>query len=481
MQKYLIENHPCKPWNLGSSAKWCITALGLGLSLACGGGGGASSTSTTSPTADTSTTLNKFETGVFLDSAVSGLYYKTDSLEGTTDSLGRFSYVSGENVTFYIGATPIGTSTGNSTITPAELMNTTADSGDRRLTNALRLLQSLDDDGDPDNGIQIPESFQRLTERLEIKFDQDPNTFDFSDNLQKMLSISPRALIKAADALNHFQKTLIRKNSPGGDELKRPLEYDSPEDMLTALDLDNNGELNREEFVTPASDNLILRWNSHFESLDTDTSGDLSLAEWENKPQSRKSKAEQTPQEIFNTMDADSNEEISLSEWTTHRNTRYNDHKNTIFNKKDRDSSDSLSLEELQFQFQKDDSERQKDLVERLDLNDDDVISPEEFLQEVPEEKLEQATAAFERMDSDGDDFLSSEEIRPNPRKDAKERRAQHFAELDQNGDGLLSLEEYISQAPEELKERASAHFLKMDLDQSGDLSIDELKGKKRR
>jgi len=46
--------------------------------------------------------------GVFLDSAVEGLTYLTNTLSGSTDSNGTFEYRSNELISFYIGDIFIG-------------------------------------------------------------------------------------------------------------------------------------------------------------------------------------------------------------------------------------------------------------------------------------------------------------------------------------------------------------------------------------
>ena len=65
----------------------------------------------------------------------------------------EFTYTPGQAVTFKIGQVILGTVSGNdlTTVTPASLASSTAS-----VDNILILLQSLDSDGNPDNGIVIP-------------------------------------------------------------------------------------------------------------------------------------------------------------------------------------------------------------------------------------------------------------------------------------------------------------------------------------
>ena len=113
---------------------------------ACGGGG-------SNPPDDHGDSTN---TGYFVDSAVSGLSYVTSSgITGVTDATGAFEYAPGDTVTFSIGDVVIGEATGASLLTPVSLVPGATDETDTTVTNIARFLQSLDDDGDPNNGITI--------------------------------------------------------------------------------------------------------------------------------------------------------------------------------------------------------------------------------------------------------------------------------------------------------------------------------------
>lgn len=93
--------------------------------------------------------------GQFLDAAVDGLRYTTDTLQGETCNGGRFGYRDGERVRFYIGALLLGEATAAPLITPLDLVEepVLADGGLRQgVENRLRLLQTVDADGDRYNG-----------------------------------------------------------------------------------------------------------------------------------------------------------------------------------------------------------------------------------------------------------------------------------------------------------------------------------------
>ncbi|MCG8614391.1 MAG: hypothetical protein MI864_28095, partial [Pseudomonadales bacterium] len=89
--------------------------------------------------------------GYFIDSAVSGLKYVTATQEGFTSAQGEFSYLGGEGVQFSIGDIALPPVLGVPEITPLTLVGTD-NIEDTAVVNIARLLQTLDIDGNPDNG-----------------------------------------------------------------------------------------------------------------------------------------------------------------------------------------------------------------------------------------------------------------------------------------------------------------------------------------
>lgn len=92
--------------------------------------------------------------GVFLDSAVGGLGYSAGSTQASTDANGGFTCRENETVSFSLGDIALGSARCGATLTPLDLAGSTEVSDDR-VVNRLLLLQSLDDDGDPSNGIAL--------------------------------------------------------------------------------------------------------------------------------------------------------------------------------------------------------------------------------------------------------------------------------------------------------------------------------------
>jgi len=171
----------------------CLTAL---LS-ACGGGGGD---------APTPTVL----TGVFVDSPVNGISYNTATQSGKTNAKGEFSYLSGENVTFAIGRIQLPAVAAKATVTPLDIAKTT-DVNNQIVSNILVLLQSLDEDGNPANGITI--SATALAQAItNINFDVSPAAFAAHADVAKLVANSGsvnKTLVSAANAIAHFQGTTV--------------------------------------------------------------------------------------------------------------------------------------------------------------------------------------------------------------------------------------------------------------------------------
>jgi len=169
-----------------SAVKWSVPALAVMLA-ACGG----------DSSSDVFTPSKKSETGVFTDSAVAGIFYRTESRSGYTNALGEYRYQEGETVTFSIGGTELPPVPATGRITPADMA--VAGQPDT-VTNILRLLQTLDEDGNPDNGISIPASAHAGFTGVELDVTGAAATFEAEAELQ-----IGAPLVSAAQAEAHFE------------------------------------------------------------------------------------------------------------------------------------------------------------------------------------------------------------------------------------------------------------------------------------
>ena len=191
-----------------------VVRLGVVLVLAvligCGGGGGGAASS---PSPDDGASPNgTVAEGRFIDSPVSGITYICGDITGTTDENGIFIYYVGEEVTFLIGDVVLGTAPGAAIVTPVNLVKDAEDETNPVVINLLRFIQSMDDDGNPGNGIVISEEIQRLMIRIDIDFEQTMAAFENDPGLAALLAVLPhytdgsiRMLITEEAALAHFQ------------------------------------------------------------------------------------------------------------------------------------------------------------------------------------------------------------------------------------------------------------------------------------
>lgn len=177
-------------------SNFLVLGLCAGL-VACGGG-----SSSQDQTAN--------QTGVLLDSPVINIGYRTETLEGVTNSLGEYEYVEGETVTFFIGDIDLPPVPATGVVTPLNMANT-QDTSDSTVVNILRLLQTLDKDGNPDNGIEITE--QAKTNAMPVDFTLDISTFENLAEVGVLVLNGGQdsngiPLISTADAISHFEQVL---------------------------------------------------------------------------------------------------------------------------------------------------------------------------------------------------------------------------------------------------------------------------------
>lgn len=110
------------------------------------------------------------QTGVLIDGPVRGVHYQTATQSGLTDADGRFRYLANETVAFSIGGVQLGSAKAASQLDPFDLAGIAPPSTEAELRAALRdtsftafdrainiarLLVSLDNDHNPDNGLDL--------------------------------------------------------------------------------------------------------------------------------------------------------------------------------------------------------------------------------------------------------------------------------------------------------------------------------------
>ena len=162
-----------------------------------------------------SSTTNTLQTGVFLDSPVINIGYRTETQSDVTNSLGEYQYFSGEMVTFFIGDLEFPTVPAIEIVTPLDLAGT-QNTLDPTVVNIIRLLQTLDKDGNLDNGIAITEIAE--SSATAVDFSLSESLFEDSSAVINLTSNAgldtPISLISTADAIAHFENELSENNIP---------------------------------------------------------------------------------------------------------------------------------------------------------------------------------------------------------------------------------------------------------------------------
>lgn len=152
------------------------------------------------------------EVGRFVDSAVEGVWYETETYSGFTGPNGEFNYELGEIVSFFLGTTLLGAAEASDIVTPLDLVA----EGDHKdkVQNILSILQSLDADSDPDNGIVITQQTDEYISQFDINVNTPKELFAANDAVQAVIAAQTNSgqLVNAFDALTHFRETLLRES-----------------------------------------------------------------------------------------------------------------------------------------------------------------------------------------------------------------------------------------------------------------------------
>ena len=208
-----------------------VSCGGSGGGSVSGGGGGGDVTTPVNYGLDSSVgTVN----GVLLDDFVAGIYYTSTSNSGTTNASGELTCSAGEDVTFKVGTLVLGTVPCLPVITPIEIVtkgkhkwnaiNHTGDDVDElsasenlKLKRLLMILQTVDTDGDPSNGVSVDANTVTALSSLSVdqtKLDSlltKDSDSDFSDAMTSLATAmggSTVAVTSATTAVNHFKTTL---------------------------------------------------------------------------------------------------------------------------------------------------------------------------------------------------------------------------------------------------------------------------------
>lgn len=294
-------------------------ALSTALLTGCGGGGGSESGG------------GSVLTGDFVDGPVGGLSYSTATLSGTTGADGSFQYKDGEVVSFHVGDVLVGQAAGASSLSPFDLAGTAApqtalevrqavnalDRSHRgtpfeRAANIAVFLQTLDEDGNLINGIQIPDQMHTLASGVSIDFDQKWRNFpeDFSfrkliadgraaglwggsrairnpayalDSLYEGLGITPEIYARRmseddydADAMVDYRTTRTFDSNGNPTIYESDTDADGAVDQRYTYTFDANGNRTMEEYDTNADGTVDERQTDTY-----DANGNRTMEEYD--------------------------------------------------------------------------------------------------------------------------------------------------------------------------------------------------------
>lgn len=142
--------------------------------------------------------------GIFIDSPVSGIQYKTDTYSGKTDEAGRFNFSDGETVQFSIGDIELPSTQASAMIHVSDIFGGTTE--DLEVINLARLLLTLDSDNNPENGITIDSDAFAASEGISVDFASTTFETDIADYVAQ--AGGSTTLISEDVAKTHIEDTL---------------------------------------------------------------------------------------------------------------------------------------------------------------------------------------------------------------------------------------------------------------------------------
>jgi hypothetical protein len=178
----------------------------------------------------------KVQPGHFIDAPVFGLTYGSPTQEGITNESGEFRYIPKERVEFSVGSLSLGSVLGDQRVSPVDLFAVSELVDEPNVINIARLLQSLDADGNAQDGaIQITEEVRGCLDSAlgelgipadefgmrKVNFGNDAevesiihDTKNQCAALDPAITLNPVTKDEAAENLNQGQKAgnLVKKN-----------------------------------------------------------------------------------------------------------------------------------------------------------------------------------------------------------------------------------------------------------------------------
>ena len=221
-----------------------------------GGGGGGGGGAIPVPTA---------LTGVFLDSPVINIGYRTETLEGVTNDLGEYDYIPGETVTFFIGDLEFPPVLAVGIVTPLDLADS-QDTSDPEVVNMIRLLQTLDQDGNPANGITITET--AISNATQVDFSLSVAEFEVDMAVTTLILNAGQdspvvALVDESVAVAHFEGQLDVINGVDVSLVGTWSAVDNSADLLEIVFFDDGNYVHAEIFLGGVEQENGMEWGTY--------------------------------------------------------------------------------------------------------------------------------------------------------------------------------------------------------------------------
>ncbi|WP_416548299.1 hypothetical protein ACHEXK_05200 [Limnohabitans sp. DCL3] len=172
-----------------------LSVICLLMLCACGGGG---------------STSRQTATGYFIDSPVSGLSYTSGGQSGVTGEDGSFLYEVDQPVTFFLGKMVLGTIKidKNNRIFPVDLVSGARDETHANVSLMARVLQTLDSNNDPTDGITIDDTARQAINEVIQLASVDPAAA--LARIQVALG-NTRPLVDSNTAQTHIRANLLKE------------------------------------------------------------------------------------------------------------------------------------------------------------------------------------------------------------------------------------------------------------------------------
>jgi len=162
---------------------------------------------------------------------IEGLRYKVNNKTTTTNESGVLSCSENEEISVYAGAIFLSTLACKENLDIFDLANTKvpmnmmdykkgiADKSMNRLLNLASFLQSIDEDGNPSNGIVIPKEFESISKDIKLDFSDEYYSFKSAFNFRKLMYLGRknniweenRKIVKPYVALDRLYKVMHLK------------------------------------------------------------------------------------------------------------------------------------------------------------------------------------------------------------------------------------------------------------------------------